>query len=133
MRPNLRSRMPSITCRHMLNSELRLVLITAVHCSGFMRWNMRVAGDAGIVDQHVDRAEIGLDLLEAGGAGVEGRDVPLVDGDAGLGLELLRRLVIAGVVGRDLVAGRLQRLRDRRADAARSARHHRNACHDAPP
>ena len=40
MRPNLRSRMPSITGRHMLNSELRLVLITAVHCSGFMRWNM---------------------------------------------------------------------------------------------
>ena len=40
MRPNLRSRMPSMTCRVMLNSEPRLVLITAVHCSGFMRWNM---------------------------------------------------------------------------------------------
>ena len=37
MRPNLRSRMPSITCRVMLNSEPRLVLITSVHCSGFMR------------------------------------------------------------------------------------------------
>ncbi len=37
MRPNFRSRMPSITLRHMLNSEPRLVLITAVHCSGFMR------------------------------------------------------------------------------------------------
>ena len=24
----------------MLNSEPRLVLITAVHCSGFMRWSM---------------------------------------------------------------------------------------------
>jgi hypothetical protein len=40
MRPNLRSRMPSMTGRHMLNSELRLVLMTALHCSGFMRWNM---------------------------------------------------------------------------------------------
>ncbi len=40
MRPNLRVRMPSITGRHMLNSELRLVLMTAVHWSGFMRWNM---------------------------------------------------------------------------------------------
>ena len=37
MRPNLRSRMLSMTLRHMLNSELRLVLITAVHCSGFIR------------------------------------------------------------------------------------------------
>ena len=40
MRPNLRLRMPSITGRHMLNSEFRLVLITAPHCSGVMRWNM---------------------------------------------------------------------------------------------
>ena len=92
-----------------------------------------VAGDAGIVDQHLDRAEIGLDLLEAGGAGLVGGDVPLVDRDAGLGLELLRRLVVAAVVGGDLVAGGLQRLRDRRADPARSARHHRNACHAIPP
>ena len=38
-----------------------------------------VAGDAGIVDQHLDRAEIGLDLLEPGGAGLVGRHVPLVD------------------------------------------------------
>ena len=38
MRPRPRSRMPSITGRHMLNSELRLVSITAVHCSGVMRW-----------------------------------------------------------------------------------------------
>jgi len=40
MRPNLRSRMPSMTGRHMLNNDTRLVLMTAVHCSGFMRWNM---------------------------------------------------------------------------------------------
>ena len=34
MRPKLRSRIPSITGRVMLNSELRLVLITAFHLSG---------------------------------------------------------------------------------------------------
>ena len=63
-----------------------------------------VAGDAGVVDQDVDRAEIGLDLLQAGRAGVERGDIPFEDGDAGLGLELLRRLVVAAVVGGDLVA-----------------------------
>ena len=70
MRPNLRSRMPSITGRHMLNSESRLVLITAFHCSRLHAVEHGVAGDAGIVDQHVDRPELGLDLLQAGGAGV---------------------------------------------------------------
>ena len=40
MRPNLRSRMPSISGRRILNSDPRFVLITAVHCSGFIRWNM---------------------------------------------------------------------------------------------
>ncbi len=94
---------------------------------------LRVAGDAGIVDQHVDRSELGFDLLDAGGAGIEGRDVPLVDGDAGLGLELLRRLVIAGVIGRDFIAGRLERLANGRANAARTARDQRNAGHDVLP
>jgi hypothetical protein len=94
MRPNLRLRMPSITGRHMLNSEFKLVLITAPHCSGRHAVEHGVAGDAGIVDQHLDRAEIGLDLLEAGGAGIVGGDVPLVDRNAGRGLELLRRRVL---------------------------------------
>src|SRR5262249_54317428 len=88
-----------------------------------------VAGDAGIVDQHLDRAEIGLDLLEAGGAGVVGGDVPLVDRNAGGGFELLCRGVIAAVVRRDLVARGLQRLRYRFADSARSPRHHLDAWH----
>ncbi len=66
-----------------------------------------VARDAGIVDQHVDRSELGLDLLDAGGAGVERRDVPLVDVDAGFGLEFLCRFIIAGVIGGDRIAGRL--------------------------
>ena len=92
-----------------------------------------VLGDAGVVDQHLDRTEIGLDLLDARRAGVERRHVPLVDVDAGFGLELLRRLVIAGVGRGDLVAGRLQRLRNRRTDAARPACHHCNASHSTSP
>ena len=54
-----------------------------------------VARDAGIVDEHVDRAERAFDVLDAGGAGREIADIPFEDGDAGLGLELLRGLVIA--------------------------------------
>ena len=89
----------------------------------------RVAGDAGIVDQDVDRPELGLDLLDALGASVVVGDAPLVDRNAGLGLEALRGLVVAGIVRGHPVARRLQRLRDRGADAAAAARHQRNPCH----
>ena len=132
MRPNLRARMPSITGRHMLNSELRLVLITGVPLLRRHAVERRVAGDAGIVDQHLDRPEIGLDLLQARRRRRRRTNVPFVDRDAGLGLEFLRRLIVAAVIGGNLVAGRLQRLRDRRADTARAARHHRYACHTPP-
>ena len=37
-RPNLRARMPSITWRVMLNSEPRLVLMTAFHWSSVILW-----------------------------------------------------------------------------------------------
>ena len=63
-----------------------------------------ILGDAGVVDEHVDRPEVGLDLLDTGGAGIERSDVPFVDGDAGFRLEFLRRGVVAGVACRDLVA-----------------------------
>jgi hypothetical protein len=58
----------------------------------------RVAGDAGIVHQHVDRADLGLDLGDAGGAGVIVGDRPFVGRDAGFLGEGGRRLVVAGVV-----------------------------------
>ena len=70
MRPNLRSRMPSTPAGVMLNSELRLVLITCVPLLRRHLVEHRIAGDAGIVDQHVDRAELGLDLLRCRRAGV---------------------------------------------------------------
>ena len=50
----------------------------------------------------VDRPELGLDLGDAVPARLEVGDVPLVDRDPGLLLELGRGLVIAAVVGRDL-------------------------------
>ena len=88
-----------------------------------------ILGDAGIVDQHVDRTEIRLDLLDAGGAGLERTDIPFIDRDAGLGLEFFRRRVIACVARRDLVACGLQRLADRSPNASRSPRHQCNTCH----
>ena len=57
-----------------------------------------VARDAGVVDQDLDRPEFGLDLLDARAAGLKGRHVPFEDRNAGLGLEFLRRLVVAGLL-----------------------------------
>jgi hypothetical protein len=85
-----------------------------------------ILGDAGIVDEHIDRAKLSLDLLDARHAGVERTDVPFVGGNAGLGLEFFRRGVIACVSRRDLVTGRLQRPADRRTDTPRSSRHQCN-------
>ena len=62
--------MPSQTGRVMVNRLSTLVDITCCHCSRLMRWNSGVAGDAGIVDQDLDRAELGLDLGDAGLAGL---------------------------------------------------------------
>jgi hypothetical protein len=50
-----------------------------------------VAGDAGIVDEHVDRAEIGLDLRNALLAGLEIGDIPFVGLDADALAERARR------------------------------------------
>src|ERR1019366_8692922 len=88
-----------------------------------------VPGDAGIVDEHVDRTQIGLDLLDAGGAGIERTDVPFEERNAGLGLEFFGGGIVAGIAGRDFIAGRLQRLADCSANSPRSSRYQRNTCH----
>ena len=77
-----------------------------------------VAGDAGIVDKDVDGAEVFRHLRQTGRAGLEIRHVPFVDRDAGVGLELRRGFIVAGVVGCDAIAGSLQRLADGRANSA---------------
>jgi hypothetical protein len=107
----------------MLNSEPRLVLLKR-HLV-----ERTILGDAGIVDEHIDRAEVGLDLLDAGSAGIERTHVPFIDGNAGLGLEFFRRRVIARIAGGDVISGGFQRLADGRTDAPRSPRDQRNTCH----
>ncbi|MCY1245325.1 hypothetical protein D9M72_584680 [compost metagenome] len=77
-----------------------------------------IAGDAGIVDEHFDRPEVGFDLGDALDAGLIVGDIPLVDRDAGFRLEGLRLLVIAGVVGSNPISCILQRDGNRSADAA---------------
>ena len=114
MRPKPRSRMPSITALRHVEADAEIGLDHRVPLLEAHALHRRVAGDAGIVDQHVDRAaERRLDRLDALGAGVEIGDVEFEDRDAGLGREFLRRLVVAAVIGGDLVAGVLQRDRDR--------------------
>jgi hypothetical protein len=72
----------------MLNSELRLVLMTSSHCCLRHLVEHAVARDAGVVDQDVDGAEILLDLLDGLFAQASiARHVPLVDGNAGFALK----------------------------------------------
>jgi hypothetical protein len=88
-----------------------------------------VLGDPGVVDEDIDRTEVGFDLLDSGGAGIERTDIPFVDGNAGLGLELFCRRIIAGITGGNRVTGGFQPLADRRTYAPRSARYQCNSCH----
>jgi hypothetical protein len=69
-----------------------------------------VLGDAGIIDQDFDGAEIGFDLGYSRDAGVIVGHVPFVDVDAGFGVESLGGFVIAGVAGRNGVACAFQGL-----------------------
>src|SRR3546814_16533821 len=87
-----------------------------------------VAGDAGVVDQHLDRPELGFDAADRRLAGLEVAHVESVDRDAGLVLEAVRRLVVAAVIRRDLEPGAFARRRDRRADPAGTAGTERPAC-----
>ena len=82
--------MPSMTGRDMLKHEDEIGLDHRVPLLDVMRCIVRVAGDAGIVDQHLDRAELGLDLGDRRPAHAwKSRDVELEDRDAGLAGELL--------------------------------------------
>src|SRR5207302_1931895 len=92
----------------------------------------RVARDAGVVDQDVDRAELALDALDAVDARRGVRHVPAIDRDAGLLVEALGGFLVAGVIGGDLVAGGVERLGDRAADAARAASNDRDLRHRCP-
>ena len=60
-----------------------------------------VAGDAGIVHQHIDIAQIRRYRRHAILAGLEVTDIEFIGWDAGLFGKLRRRVIIAGVVGGD--------------------------------
>ena len=88
-----------------------------------------VARDAGIVDQHLDRADLVLDIDDALLAGDIVAHVPFKDRDLGFLLEGLGGVVVAAVIGGDLVAGLLQSLANGGADAARSTRDQSHPSH----
>ena len=94
-----------------------------------------VPGDAGVVHQHLDRAEVLLDALDALATRLEIADVEAEGRDPGAVLECLGAIGAAHVIGCHTVARRRQRLGDGAADAARPARDHCHAsCHgDSPP
>jgi hypothetical protein len=89
----------------------------------------RVARDAGVVDEDVDRAERLGDLGDALGAGVVVADVPLIDGDARLDLELLGGGIVSGVVRGDAIALVLECDGDSVADATRAPGNNSDARH----
>ena len=62
MRPNLRSRMPPQTGWVMLKTPVEVGVDDLLPLLRRHLVEHGVAGDAGVVDQHVDRAELGLDL-----------------------------------------------------------------------
>jgi hypothetical protein len=68
-----------------------------------------VAGNPSIVDEHLDRAELRPDLFDALGAGIEIGDIELENWNAGLLVELPCGVVVATVIGRNIIAGVLQR------------------------
>ena len=97
--------MPSITALDMLKHDDRLVWITAFHCSKLMRCIVASRVMPALLTSTSTGPELGLDRLDALGAGVEIADVELEDRDAGLAAETARAVcVVAAVIGRDLVA-----------------------------
>src|SRR5262249_2258985 len=91
------------------------------HCVPLLRAHTvehGVAGDAGVIDEDFDGADVRLDLFYAGATRLVRADVPFERRNAGLGAELLRRLVVAAVIGGHAIAGGLQCLRDGGPDSA---------------
>ena len=88
-----------------------------------------VARDAGIVDEDIDGAVGGLDLGDALGAGIKIGHVPFIARDSSLLREGSGGFIIAGIIGGDDIALRLQCLGNCRTDTARSTCHYCNPSH----
>jgi hypothetical protein len=88
-----------------------------------------VAGDAGIVDEHLDRPEIVLDPGDPFLAGLVIANVPSVHRNAGLFPECAGNVIIADIAGRNPVTRLLQSNGNCRADPARSSRYQSDPGH----
>jgi hypothetical protein len=64
IRPHLRARMPSMTGRVTLKQELRLVQMTFGPLLRRHLVERRIAGDAGVVDEDLDRTQLAFDLAD---------------------------------------------------------------------
>ncbi len=109
-----------------------MVFITASQLTLVHLLERRVARDAGVVDQHVDRADLLRDLRRAGDARVPVGDVARVRAEAVAHLvhvvePLLRLRVARRMRGDDLVAERGELDADRFAQAAHAAGDERDA------
>ena len=93
----------------------------------------RIASDFGVVDQHVDRTKLGLDLGDAVLTSGEIGHVPFERRNAGAVGEGLGALVVAGIIGGDGHAHILKSDADRFANAARSAGDDRHSSHVHSP
>jgi hypothetical protein len=74
--------MPSMTACATVEAGAEVGVDDLVPLLGGHAVHGAVAGDAGVVDQHLDRSQVLLDLGDAGGDRVEVADVELVGGDA---------------------------------------------------
>src|SRR5581483_6381463 len=88
-----------------------------------------VARDAGVVDQRLDGTHLVLDINDPLLGGGVVAHVPLEHRDLGFLVEGLGRLVVAAVIGGDVIARRLQCLSDGGTNAARTSRDESNPSH----
>jgi len=93
----------------------------------------RIARDSRIVDENVDRADLLSDFLQTLGAILVVRNVPFIDRNAGVGLELLGRQIIPMIGRGNLLPRLLQGIADSRANPARPPAHNRHSRHVGLP
>jgi hypothetical protein len=82
----------------------------------------RIARDTGVIDQDLDRADIGGDVLHAVVTGGVVGDIGAKSGDVRFGGKLGCGRLIASVIRRHAIAGFLEGYRDRSPDTARSSK-----------
>ena len=92
-----------------------------------------VTGDTGVVYQHLDRSEVGLDRGDPAMDSVKIRYVELVGLDSGTFAEFCRGGVVSGIVGCHGVAGILELNTDVFPDSAGAACYESYSTHVMSP